>query len=48
MMDKDPVYVANNTERVEVFLENTCYGNCSGQGVCTKTGNPFTNNTIIW
>ncbi|XP_053377681.1 neurogenic locus notch homolog protein 1-like isoform X15 [Mercenaria mercenaria] len=37
IMDKEPVYVANNTEKVDIFYENTCPLNCSGRGNCSKT-----------
>ncbi|XP_053387517.1 von Willebrand factor D and EGF domain-containing protein-like isoform X3 [Mercenaria mercenaria] len=37
IMDKEPVYVATNKEKVDIFYENTCPLNCSGKGNCSKT-----------
>lgn len=38
MIELQPVYVANNKEKVETFFLNTCPGNCSDNGNCTITG----------
>ncbi|XP_052799316.1 von Willebrand factor D and EGF domain-containing protein-like [Mya arenaria] len=35
MIDLQPEYAANNTERIDVFLANTCPSNCTGNGNCT-------------
>ncbi|XP_060573106.1 neurogenic locus Notch protein-like [Ruditapes philippinarum] len=34
MMELDPIYVANNSEKVVRFYKNTCPGNCSNTGEC--------------
>ncbi|XP_060574456.1 uncharacterized protein LOC132732110 [Ruditapes philippinarum] len=33
-----PVYVANNTDKVNSFRSEICMNNCSGKGICTDTG----------
>ncbi|XP_060598147.1 uncharacterized protein LOC132751939, partial [Ruditapes philippinarum] len=38
ILELNPVYVANKTEEVNVFMKQTCLNNCSGNGVCTETG----------
>ncbi|KAH3881530.1 hypothetical protein DPMN_005456 [Dreissena polymorpha] len=35
---KDPEYVANNADKVQTFIKNSCPSNCSGQGVCSDEG----------
>ncbi|XP_053395651.1 von Willebrand factor D and EGF domain-containing protein-like [Mercenaria mercenaria] len=35
---RDPVYTANNTDKVEVFIKNSCPGNCSQNGKCSDQG----------
>ncbi|WAR02991.1 VWDE-like protein [Mya arenaria] len=35
MIDLQPEYAANNTERINVFMANTCPSNCTGNGNCT-------------
>ncbi|WAR02756.1 ZAN-like protein [Mya arenaria] len=39
MIDLQPEYAANNTERIDVFLANTCPSNCTGNGNCTLVNN---------
>ncbi|WAR02990.1 VWDE-like protein [Mya arenaria] len=39
MIDLQPEYAANNTERIDVFLANTCPSNCTGNGNCTLANN---------
>ena len=37
-LEKDPVYVANNSAQVLLFVQNSCENNCSGNGVCSSEG----------
>jgi hypothetical protein len=37
MIEREPSYTANNTEKVVTFFKNTCPGNCSNNGDCTDT-----------
>jgi hypothetical protein len=33
-----PIYVANNTDKVNSFRSEICMNNCSGNGICAETG----------
>lgn len=46
IIELKPVYAENNTEEVEVFLQNTCPANCSNRGNCTKEGNVKNTRTL--
>ncbi|XP_060570056.1 uncharacterized protein LOC132728427 [Ruditapes philippinarum] len=37
IIELEPSYTANNTEKVVTFFKNTCPGNCSNNGECTDT-----------
>ncbi|XP_060587375.1 von Willebrand factor D and EGF domain-containing protein-like [Ruditapes philippinarum] len=38
VLNLNPVYVANNTDKVHVFRSQICLNNCSGNGECLETG----------
>lgn len=38
MLEKDPVFVQNNTALVTEFLKASCMNNCSNNGICNDQG----------
>ncbi|KAH3842449.1 hypothetical protein DPMN_115944 [Dreissena polymorpha] len=38
MLEKDPVYVHNNTALVTEYLKASCFNNCSNNGICNDQG----------
>jgi hypothetical protein len=47
VLNLNPVFVANNTDKVNNFRSQICLNNCSGNGECLETGNNVNTNNKL-